>query len=121
MARLRQTRLGFGVDRFDPHQVQQPHHPLAIDVQTLLAQKHRQLATAINRMVQMQLVQPSHQAQVLLRLRAAPVIIAAPAQVQQLALVPHADLRVGANEFVQACQRPSCLDFFLSQSRSTVS
>jgi len=38
--------------------------------QTRLAQQHRQLATPINRMLQVHLVQPPHQRQVLLRLRA---------------------------------------------------
>jgi hypothetical protein len=35
--------------------------------------------------------------------------------------VPHADLGIGTDQFLQTCYSPSCLDFFLSQSRSTVS
>ena len=68
----------------------------------LRAQEHPQLATAINRMFQVQLVQSPHQGQVLLRLRAALVIVTAAAQFQQLALMPDADLRIRTDQFLQA-------------------
>ena len=119
VAGLAQVRLG--INRLDPHGPQQPHPPLAIDPPALLAQGHTQLAAPLDRMGQMQLVQPPHQGQVLRGLRARFVVVGAAGQTQQLALVPQADRGRRGNELAQACQRPSCRDFFLSQSRSTVS
>src|SRR5258705_72812 len=58
---------------------------------------NRELATAINRMLQVQFVQPSHQRQVFVRLRTTLVIVAAATQFQQLALMPYTDSRVGTD------------------------
>ena len=49
------------------------------------------------------------------------LIVAAAAELQQFALMPHTDLRIRADQLAQTCYNPSCLDFFLSQSKSTVS
>src|SRR5690606_20747427 len=101
-------------------QPQQPFHPLAVDLVPALVEQYRQSPAPVNRMLQVQLVQQTHQRQVLLALRARLVVVSAAADTQQFALVTNARLFDLLDQFSSRSDRPSCLDFFLSQSRSTV-
>src|SRR6476469_9599627 len=121
MAGTRLAGPGVWVDRLDPHDLQKSAHPLAIDRVTFPAHEHQQAPASVNRMLQMQLVQAPHQPEIVLRLRARLVVEAAAGDAQDLALVPDAQLRAWIDELPPLFYRPSCLDFFLSQSRSTVS
>ncbi len=90
----RRTQLRLGVNRLQPHEPQQPLHPLAVDRLPLLDQPLRQPPAAQERVGRVLLVEQLHQPQVLRCLRRCLVVQAGAAQPQQRALPPHAQLRV---------------------------
>ena len=92
MPRLGLARKRARIDRFDPHDLQQPTHPFAIDHLSLPTQQLPQPSTPVNRVLQMQLVEPSHQGQILRRLRTGVVVVPAARESQQLALLANAQL-----------------------------
>ena len=118
-AGLAQVALGIGY--FHPHQLQQAPHPFAIDRPTFASQQRCQSPAAIERMLQVQLVEPAHQHQVLLALGHRLVIEAAARDAGQLALLAQTQFGAWLDQISPDRYRPSCLHFFLSQSASTVS
>ena len=68
----------------------------------------------------MQLVEPSHQLQVLLGFGAWLVVVGRAADLQQFALASNARFVLFLDQRSSSGERPNCLHFFLSQSRSTV-
>jgi hypothetical protein len=100
------------IDRLDPHDLEKPRHPLAIDPLTFSPQQHDQAPASVNGVLQMQLVQAPHQQEILLRLGTRLVVKAAPGDAQNFALLPDAGSRAWAHEFAQLFYRPNCLDFF---------
>ena len=88
----------------------------------LLHLQHRRQAPApIHRMVQMQLVQPPHQRQVLRALGHRLVVERAARDPHQLALPSYAQFCTWRHQVLPRPHNPNCLHFFLSQSPSTVS
>jgi site-specific DNA recombinase len=65
MPRLRLTRARFGIDRLQPHRMQQPRHPFGIHRVALLSQPHRHPAYPIEGCPRVLFIQPAHQMQIL--------------------------------------------------------
>src|SRR5512135_494968 len=92
--RLRSRRGGPrpGKDRFQAHQSHEPLDPLAIDRLPGSLQSDRHLPAAVERGLEELLVDPPHQAQVLLRLDSRWEIVARSVETQQFALSTNAQI-----------------------------
>ena len=87
------ARAGAGDQSFQPHQTHQPLHALAIDPATFLVQVERHSARAIERLLQVEFVDPTHQSQIGDgRLGSRPIDPRA-RHVEQLALPPNRQIR----------------------------
>src|SRR5262245_21807111 len=85
------------------------------------SQQHRQPSTPVDRMLQMQLVEVTHEPQVLFGFRTRLVVIGRSTDIQQFALPTDARLVQRFDQRSSSSDSPNCLHFFLSQFRSTVS
>ena len=121
MACAGRARPGLGMDRFEAHLAQQAHHAFAVHHLAFPSQHDRQFAAAIDGMLEVQFVEPAHQFQVLFALGAWLVVVGRPTDLQQFALASNTRLVLPLDQRSSSGDRPNCLHFFLSQSRSTVS
>jgi hypothetical protein len=99
---------------------EQPHDSLPVHWPALPVEHHRQPSTPVDRVLQMQFVEPSHQLQVLFGLGAWLVVVGRSTDLQQFALASNARLFVRFDQRSSLGDRPNCLHFFFNQSRSTV-
>ena len=89
---LRQARLL--IEGLPIQHAQEPPHPFVIDVLALLVEPDRQTPNPVKRRAQVLLIQQPQQAQVRRALGARRIVVTGARQTQQLALPPHAQLRV---------------------------
>src|SRR5487761_119197 len=85
-----QPRLG--IDGFQAHHRHQPPHPLPVHPPTLAPQPCHHPPASVKRPPRVLLVQKPHQPPILFALRLRPIIQARPADPQQRALTPHAEV-----------------------------
>jgi hypothetical protein len=74
------------MDRLNAHDLQQSHQTLPVRLQTILGQHHLKTAASVGRVLHVQLIEPTHQIQVLRALSSALVVQGASGDTQQLAL-----------------------------------
>src|ERR1019366_56128 len=108
------------VHRFNAHPAHQRRHVPAADLLTFPLQLRGKLPGAVERPLQVQLVEPTHQHQIPIRYRTRFVVHARPAQIQQLRLVLHRHLSAPIDHRLplRPGNFPSAPD---KKSRSTVS
>src|SRR5271163_5016506 len=106
---------------FEPHQAHQPLHPLAIDPATFLVEIERHPARAVERLLQIQLVDPAHQSQIVGGSLGPGPIDPRARHVQQRALPPHRQLRPASLDLRASRRRAHRLGLLAKKSRSTVS
>src|ERR1019366_2725149 len=108
------------VHRFNAHPAHQRRHVPAADLLSFPLQLRGKLPGAVERPLQVQLVEPTHQHQIPIRYRTRFVVHARPAQIQQLRLVLHRHLSAPIDHRLplRPGNFPSAPD---KKSRSTVS
>lgn len=116
----RSARARFAVECLDPHTAHEGGDMQPPDLKTLSSQLFGYAARAIVEVIQMQLIDPPHQLQILLRDRTRRVVHAAAIGPQQLTLPLHRQLCFPIDHLrpLGPGKRPSAVD---KKSRSTVS
>jgi hypothetical protein len=117
--RLGRPRLG--TQCLDAHLSHQSLHPLAIDRQTLLAQHQRQPPRAQEGELRKQLVDPAHQAEIVVIGRTALAVDARARQSQQTALPADRQIGMLTVEQGSAVRNAHLPDLRAKKSRSTTS
>ncbi len=114
------ARAGARNQGFQPHKPHQPLHPLAIDAPAFLIQVERHSARAVERLLQIEFVDPTHQSQIVGGRLGSRPIDAGTGDVQQLALPPHRQLGSTSLDLRASRRRAHRLGLLTKKSRSTV-
>ena len=90
MVRVRNARARLAVQRLEPHHPHQPAHPVPAHRRAFTAKMTNHLPAPVERMLQIQLVEPTHQRHVFVARPAGRVVQRRATQAKQLALTPKA-------------------------------